>query len=217
MKTRLYLLIGLCVIITIIFIVITWFDRSRDTATLLRASQTGNATQVRNWLVAHRSTRLQRWHQVALLEAVRIASSYDRDTGTPLNNDRSTTAIYFAILESRPHPDDEVSRSILRYSVELGYANVLQALVARGANVNARDHSGWTPLMYAAMHGHPDVTRFLLRHGADPNLMALNNGQQVTALLLAKQTTGMDSLQDSRRRSTISILESFARPSNGAP
>ena len=38
-----------------------------------------------------------------------------------------------------------------------------------GANLNARDHLGYTPLRKAAYWGHPEIVRLLLRHGADPN------------------------------------------------
>ena len=44
----------------------------------------------------------------------------------------------------------------------------LQCLLEAGANTNARDWNGRTPLMYAATSGSIDVTISLLRGGADP-------------------------------------------------
>jgi hypothetical protein len=44
---------------------------------------------------------------------------------------------------------------------------IAQALIARGANVNATDRGGETPLMYAARHDHLEVLQALINAGAD--------------------------------------------------
>jgi ankyrin repeat protein len=41
--------------------------------------------------------------------------------------------------------------------------------VDRGADVNARDHDGWTPLHSAAISRSVQAVRLLLEHGADVN------------------------------------------------
>ena len=43
----------------------------------------------------------------------------------------------------------------------------VDALVAHGANVNAKDGYGWTPLHVAARIGHPRIVELLISHGAD--------------------------------------------------
>ena len=43
-------------------------------------------------------------------------------------------------------------------------------LLARGADVNARQQVGYTPLMGAASGGRDDLVDLLLQHGADPSL-----------------------------------------------
>ena len=45
----------------------------------------------------------------------------------------------------------------------------LTALIANGAEVNAKDKDGWTPLMYAAANGHLEIVDFLISKGADVN------------------------------------------------
>lgn len=45
----------------------------------------------------------------------------------------------------------------------------VKALLAEGADVNARDEMGVTPLMQASLAGNTDVVRFLLDKGADLN------------------------------------------------
>lgn len=57
-----------------------------------------------------------------------------------------------------------------------GIAGV-RLLVEAGADVNARQHGGYTALHSAAQHGALDIVDLLLDHGADPDLAA-DNGQR---------------------------------------
>ena len=54
-----------------------------------------------------------------------------------------------------------------------GIAAVRQTLAA-GGDVNERDKTGWTPLMYAALECRPEIVKLLLDHGADVTLHATN-------------------------------------------
>lgn len=45
-----------------------------------------------------------------------------------------------------------------------------------GAVPDERDGRGWTALMYASRAGCSRIVRFLLEHGADPNLVNLDKG-----------------------------------------
>jgi uncharacterized protein len=49
------------------------------------------------------------------------------------------------------------------------YPNVIAALLAAGANVNAKDKWGSTAIEKAAMGGEPEVIPILVKAGADPN------------------------------------------------
>jgi hypothetical protein len=62
-------------------------------------------------------------------------------------------------------------REDVRGDLEIG-----KRLLDRGANVNARDNDGWTPLYLAAFYGRLEFTRMLLEHGAAINTPA-NSGQ----------------------------------------
>ena len=60
-----------------------------------------------------------------------------------------------------------------------GKLEVVRLLISRGANVNAEDSEGCTPLKAAASQGHLDVVKFLLEKGADPNAIGYD---QMTSL-----------------------------------
>lgn len=62
--------------------------------------------------------------------------------------------------------DDETA---LFGAVRSGDAALAEALLARGANVNAKSHSGTTPLLLTAMYGHSDLAGLLLDRGAEAN------------------------------------------------
>jgi Raf kinase inhibitor-like YbhB/YbcL family protein len=75
--------------------------------------------------------------------------------------------------------------------VVTGEVGVARALVAGGADVNAKDAEGVTPLMRAASAGRGDMVRLLLTSGADPNAKASG---AVTALMMASLGGYMDAV-----------------------
>jgi ankyrin repeat protein len=70
--------------------------------------------------------------------------------------------------------------------------DVARALVAAGADVNARQQGGVTPLQEAAANGAPDLVRLLLEHGADPG---------------ATDDTGRTAADWARERGRTAVLE----------
>lgn len=106
------------------------------------------------------------------LEAVRrlIASGADVNAV----DERGWTALIHAVY------DAESKR---------GYADVVQALVDAGANVEAAIGYGVRPLMLAAGYGEAEVVATLLNAGAD--VLAKNEGGY-TALAMAKQKHYVD-------------------------
>ena len=45
----------------------------------------------------------------------------------------------------------------------------VKTALEKGANPNAKDKHGWTPLHWAALGSNVKIVRVLLKHGADPN------------------------------------------------
>jgi len=50
-----------------------------------------------------------------------------------------------------------------------GNPDTARLFLERGADVNARNKNGYTPLHYACWKGHGGTVHLLLDHGADPN------------------------------------------------
>lgn len=84
----------------------------------------------------------------------------------------------------------------LHSAVSRRQTTIAEALLAHGANVNARQQAGVTPLHQAAHNGHAEMVKLLLAHGADvharmddgrtPLTMALETGNAETIELLRK-------------------------------
>ena len=51
-------------------------------------------------------------------------------------------------------------------AIQRGWADVVEALLDRGADANITDHKGRTPLMWAAKSKRRDICKILLSHGA---------------------------------------------------
>jgi ankyrin repeat protein len=54
-------------------------------------------------------------------------------------------------------------------AVRSGDAKKVEELLSKGANVNAKDVDGFTPLMEASVEGSTEVVKLLLAKGADVN------------------------------------------------
>jgi hypothetical protein len=57
----------------------------------------------------------------------------------------------------------------LHCAAQGGHLEICAELLARGADVNARNDEGATPLLLAVQGGFTDTVRLLLSRGADPN------------------------------------------------
>jgi ankyrin repeat protein len=88
-----------------------------------------------------------------------------------------------------------------------GHADVAELLLKRGANPNARDRHGYTPLHWASA---ADVVYVLLDHGADPTItdnrgrtpldLARDIGKtKITEAIARKTATGMTRKKKNRK------------------
>lgn len=76
------------------------------------------------------------------------------------------------------------SRKPLMIATCRKYRRIAEILIANGADVNARDSSGWTALMYASRDGNIEIINLLVENGADTNIKD-NYGR--TAIMIASE------------------------------
>jgi ankyrin repeat protein len=81
----------------------------------------------------------------------------------------------------RPLPSPERIQELLHDAARIGRADVIPALLLAGADIEARDSKGYTPLILAAYNGHDAAAALLLHHGARPDTPDLVRGN--TALM----------------------------------
>jgi len=86
--------------------------------------------------------------------------------------------------------------TLLHYASHNGHIDLVKLLIERGADVNAKDIKGYTPLFAASARGHREVAEILLDNGANvhedptklnPLYAATNQRHRDTALLLVER------------------------------
>ena len=72
----------------------------------------------------------------------------------------------------------------LHYTARDNKTEVAKVLLANGADINAKDYSGFTPIHHTARDNKPEVAKVLLANGAQVNV---RNNFGNTALAEARQ------------------------------
>jgi len=144
---------------------------------LMTASRTGNVDAVKV-LLAHGAdvNAKEGWHgETALMWAVAqkhaavarelLAKGADVNARSTANKwERQSSA------EPREKWLPLGSLSALEFAARQGCVDCVPVLVQAGADINAPDQDGITPLLSAMINGHYDVANILLENGANPNI-----------------------------------------------
>lgn len=96
---------------------------------------------------------------------------------------------------------DPQGESALNKAVTMASPQMVELLVAHGADVNERDADGWTPILTAAYLDRAEDVKILAAHGADPNV---RSRQELTPLGVAAQYD--------KSNSAVALLEAGADP-----
>jgi ankyrin repeat protein len=148
---------------------------------LLQAAAAGDVARLRAALAAGAdpdardddgATALMRAAHAGRLDAVRALI----DAGASVN-------------ATDPRGWGALSKSVYNPELDRGFADVVQALIAAGADVEAPIGYGIRPLMLAAGYGETAVVEKLLAAGAD--VLARNDGG-LTALMMVKEKFYVD-------------------------
>ena len=93
-----------------------------------------------------------------------------------------------ALLAKNPEAialKDKDGKTALHFAAFTGRKKIVELLLAKGAEVNAKKVGGYTPLAGAVMYGHKEVAALLLEKGA--NIEAANNYKRTPLLLVARE------------------------------
>lgn len=86
--------------------------------------------------------------------------------------------------------------TMLHLACSLGYHRFVAALLARGANPDARDRGGFTALHMASLQSHSEIARRLIIGGADPTIRSLSG---LTATDVAQSRAVVRAIRHSER------------------
>ena len=100
-------------------------------------------------------------------------------------------------LDVNEHSPSKDRLTALHYAVIYNQSNIVQVLLANGADINVVDYAGYTPLHAVAQHGHKEIVALLLEKGEKINatntcsdtplhVAAKHGHKDVVALLLEK-------------------------------
>jgi ankyrin repeat protein len=81
-----------------------------------------------------------------------------------------------ATTQSPEPPTAKAPDISIHYAADRGNIEAVKQHIADGADVNAKDGGGWTPLHHAAVFGRKEITELLIDKGVDVNAKA-NNGK----------------------------------------
>ena len=71
---------------------------------------------------------------------------------------------FIAVIKAHAKPG---SAAIIRHTNMIGSTEeIVRILLARGADVNARDMEGWTAMRYATGYGYTEIAQLLAKAGA---------------------------------------------------
>jgi uncharacterized protein len=144
--------------------------------------------------------QLDRFEAAAVGDVARVRTEIDKDAAyvravspigwTPLHfaTYGGNTAAVKVLLDHGAAIDavaaNEFANTPLQVSLLTQQLEVVQLLVARGANVKFKQHGGFTPLHEAAFTGNRAIVTLLLDAGADPNAVA-DDGKRPLGVALA--------------------------------
>lgn len=119
------------------------------------------------------------------------------------------------ILEKKnsdPNIEDSSGYRAIHYACRNGHFEIVQALVEKGADIDAKTRSGQaTPLHRAAMQGHTVIVRFLLSKGAKIEQVDADGMTSIHKACAANQIETVRELIGAASQSVLEIRDKRGR------
>lgn len=90
---------------------------------------------------------------------------------------------------------------------------MIDTIVSNGGNVNCQNNIGRTPLYYAVLNNHPDITKQLLNYNASPYIMDIFN-QNSLSIAIQNQQDFRHTTFAAENKTIISRLKSVTPPTH---
>jgi ankyrin repeat protein len=138
---------------------------------------------------------------LALISTVSCSKKKSSSANQEAFTEADSDAIYMAIVDNNVAKVDDMLKAnpklvdamflrggphggwpLIVIASSNGNKPIAEMLISYGANINAKNYSSETALLYAAAKGHKEIVEILLAHGADPNV---KNDADATALSIA--------------------------------
>ncbi len=114
------------------------------------------------------------------------------------------------LMAGKLNPNEKFSAgTLLTYAAENGNLELVNLLLEKKSDVNAKSEEGGTPLAFAAQKGHADVVKVLIEKKANPNEV-LSNGLTPLAVAVNKgHLTAVDIMLKNRADPMINCIETL--------
>lgn len=99
----------------------------------------------------------------------------------------------------------------ITYAAFNNHPEIVEYLIKKGADINAKTESGATALFLAARNGHIAVVKILLRYEADPTILDQNGETAVDVAMKGNFDEILTLLRDAGGRSGKSLTLDFAK------
>ncbi|KXH55506.1 hypothetical protein CSAL01_05336 [Colletotrichum salicis] len=181
-------------------------------AALVRAAETGNIGTARVLLKTGISIDIE-----SELGLTPLAVATPLFAVIPYRNTHILRDLLDAGLDPS-HQDNEghnfLHKACEAYSMSSQYLEGVEKAVAKGLEIDGRDHKGRTPLINAAGAYHQQFVRFLLQHGADPTTRD-NEGQTPLSEVISHEC--VDWRKESELATLRKLLEGGADATEPGP
>jgi len=110
------------------------------------------------------------------LAVFNICLLFNSQLGADKLSEKSKSIITYSRYHSETsttQQDTERLNKALAWAVIDGNLDVVKSTLSRGADINAKDKHGWTPLFHAVKHGEMEIASYLLENGAEVNLISV--------------------------------------------